>query len=308
MILLCGIPTESPIALVRDELDALGLSYAMFNQREFATMAMEFEISDNYVSGRLKLGDEIYRLEEFSGVYTRLMDDQSLPELKGEPQNSLRRRSCRSLHETLIRWCEVAPIRIVNRSSPMGSNFSKPYQSQLIRSLGFRVPETLITNDPSAVIEFFHRHHRVIYKSISSVRSIVQTLEAKDLSRLHQIKWCPVQFQEYIDGVNVRVHIIGTKAFATSIVTDVADYRYVHRLEGSTIELKESILPQDLEIRCIKLAQALELDFAGIDLKITPDRHAYCFEVNPSPAFSYFESNTGQPIARTLARYLAKEM
>lgn len=307
MILLCGIPTESPIALVRSELDDLELPYAMFNQRDFEAFAMEFEIAGNHVSGRLKLGSEDYRMDEFTGVYTRLMDDQSIPELKGEPENSPKRRYCRSLHETLIRWCEVAPIRIVNRYGPMGSNSSKPYQIQLIRGLGFLVPETLITNDPSMALDFFHRHQRVIYKSISSVRSIVQTMEARDLPRLHQIRWCPVQFQEYVEGTNVRVHVIGTKAIATSIITDVPDYRYAHRLEDSTIEVKETKLPVDVEKRCIGMAQALKLDFAGIDLKITPDQRVYCFEVNPSPAFSYFESNSGQPIARTLVRYLAGE-
>ena len=34
------------------------------------------------------------------------------------------------------------------------------------------------------------------------------------------------------------------------------------------------------------------LEFAGIDLKVTPDNEVYCFEVNPCPAFSYYENNT----------------
>jgi hypothetical protein len=40
-------------------------------------------------------------------------------------------------------------------------------------------------------------------------------------------------------------------------------------------------------------------------LKVTPDDEVYCFEVNPSPAFSYYEGNTGQPISRAVARHLA---
>ena len=45
--------------------------------------------------------------------------------------------------------------------------------------------------------------------------------------------------------------------------------------------------------------------FAGIDLKITPENHVYCFEVNPSPAFSYYESQTGQAISTAVADYLS---
>jgi glutathione synthase/RimK-type ligase-like ATP-grasp enzyme len=48
------------------------------------------------------------------------------------------------------------------------------------------------------------------------------------------------------------------------------------------------------------------LAFAGIDLKITPAGEIFCFEVNPSPDFSFYEANTGQPIASALARYLAR--
>ena len=40
-------------------------------------------------------------------------------------------------------------------------------------------------------------------------------------------------------------------------------------------------------------------------LKITPENYVYCFEVNPSPAFSYYESQTGQPISCAVADYLS---
>mgnify|MGYP006184765043 CR=1 FL=1 len=57
--------------------------------------------------------------------------------------------------------------------APMGSNSSKPFQAQLIRQYGFAVPETLITNNPEHVLAFRDKHKRIVYKSISGVRSIV---------------------------------------------------------------------------------------------------------------------------------------
>jgi glutathione synthase/RimK-type ligase-like ATP-grasp enzyme len=51
--------------------------------------------------------------------------------------------------------------------------------------------------------------------------------------------------------------------------------------------------------------QGLGLAFSGIDLRIAPDRSVYCFEVNPSPVYSYYESHTGQAISLALARYVA---
>ena len=43
--------------------------------------------------------------------------------------------------------------------------------------------------------------------------------------------------------------------------------------------------------------RTFDLLFAGIDLKQTPSGEFYCFEVNPSPGFLYYERHTGQPIS-----------
>lgn len=56
---------------------------------------------------------------------------------------------------------------------------------------------------------------------------------------------------------------------------------------------------------CVRLAQDLELPFAGIDLRETPEGDIVCFEVNPCPAYSYYEQRTGAPIARALVTWLA---
>ena len=213
------------------------------------------------------------------------------------------RRHARSFHEAFYRWLELAPGRIVNRSDPQGSNGSKPYQAQLIAQYGFRVPETLITNDPEAVRAFQRDHGAVIYKSISGVRSIVQQLDDADMERLEHIRWCPVQFQALVPGVDTRVHVIGHEVHATEIISDKLDYRYARR-NGGSATLRAVDLAPEIAARCVALARGLGLAFAGIDLKFTPDREVFCFEVNPCPAFSFYQANTEQPIAASLARYL----
>jgi glutathione synthase/RimK-type ligase-like ATP-grasp enzyme len=304
VILLCGIPSETPLARVREELERLNAPFVFFNQRRFAEMAMEFEIAGGQLNGWLQVAEHRYGLADFSAVYIRLMDDQRLPELAEEPWDSALRRRCRGVHDTLIRWCELTPALVVNRTAAMGSNSSKPYQAQIIREHGFAVPETLITNAPDLVRAFLERHQRVIYKSISGARSIVRILEADDGLRLERIRWCPTQFQAFVGGTDVRVHVIGDRVFATAIRTAAPDYRYA-ALQGSRADLEAIELPAELAVRCAGLAQALELPFAGIDLKITPEQQPYCFEVNPSPAFSYYEAASGQPIGEALASYLA---
>jgi hypothetical protein len=305
MILLCGIPTETPMALVSDALDSTGTPYVVLNQRKYASMKMSLDIQAGKPTGRLQLNGDSYSVDEFTGVFSRLMDYHHLPELQDAPADSPDLKFCGNLFETLTRWAEISPARVVNRIAPMGSNFSKPFQAQLIKRYGFEVPETLITNDPDLVRAFRARHGRIIYKSISGVRSIVQTLTDEDMMRIDNIRWCPTQFQAFVEGTNVRVHTVGDKVFATGINTEATDYRYAHRQSGDHAELRPVELSDDLAEMCVKLSAGLGLAFAGIDLKITPENQVYCFEVNPSPAFSYYESQTDQPISRAVADYLS---
>lgn len=303
MILVCGIPTEPPLEMVTRELEAVGAEYALLNQREVAHAEVDLDIQGGVAGGALTLPSGEYGLGEFSGVYHRLMDDRFLPELVDEPPGSRARAHSRAVHEALLCWMEIVDARVVNRPSPMTTNFSKPYQAQLIQRHGLRTPETLITNDPAAVTRFREEQGALIYKSISCLRSEVQMLGDEDLSRLGHIVWCPTQFQKWIDGIDVRVHVVGDRTFATSINTRAPDYRYASRRgQGLTVEPVE--LPDELARQCVDLSRGIGLAFSGIDLRITPEMDAYCLEVNPCPAFSYYEQSTGQPIAEAVVGYM----
>jgi glutathione synthase/RimK-type ligase-like ATP-grasp enzyme len=305
VILLCGIPTESPLAMVAERLRHAGLPFVVLSQRDFESSPFHYEIAAGRIEGELRTRGVRYQLGDVSAVYIRLMDDQQLPELANESAGSPRRQHARAWHDALTRWCEIAPIRVVTRVAAMASNASKPFQAHAILRHGFRIPDTLITSDPESVRAFAREHRRVVFKSTSGVRPMVRMLVEADMARLDRIRWCPVQFQAFVDGRNVRVHVIGSDVFATLISSDATDYRYAQRDGGEPATLEAVEISDDLADRCRALAADLDLPFAGIDLKVTPDDEVYCFEVNPSPAYSYYESQTGQPIARALASYLS---
>jgi glutathione synthase/RimK-type ligase-like ATP-grasp enzyme len=307
MILLCGIPSEPPLALVIEAVQALGVPYVVFNQRHFANASMLFEIQGGHLSGWLEIDGSGYPLEHIEGVYIRLMDYQMLPEFRELPEHSEHRRYAASLHEALTRWAEITPARVVNRMAPMASNGSKPFQAQLIQPYGFAVPETLITTDPDEVKAFRARHGRIIYKSISGVRSIVQVFSDDDLDRLERVRVCPTQFQACVEGPEVRVHVVGDEVFATQVHSQAIDYRYARQQVGEAAVLEPITLSPELAERCVRLSQGLGLAFSGIDLRLSPDGLVYCFEVNPCPGYSYYEANTGQPISAAVARYLAHQ-
>ena len=146
----------------------------------------------------------------------------------------------------------------------MASNESKPFQAQAIRAVGFMVADTLLTTEPQAARDFHAAHGEVVFKSISSVRSIATRLDDDALAHLDDVRWCPTQFQEHVPGTDVRVHVVGARVFASEIESDADDYRY----GDSTMRLYS--LPADVAERCLALAMNLGLEVTGIDLRRTP--------------------------------------
>jgi glutathione synthase/RimK-type ligase-like ATP-grasp enzyme len=178
----------------------------------------------------------------------------------------------------------------MNRNSDMASNMSKPYQAQWITRAGFKTPLTLISNDPDEVREFLRAHRQVVFKSISSVRSIVRTLSDIKVDDLDRIRYLPTQFQAYVPGVNIRVHVVGQEVFATEIQTEAVDYRYASRDE---VDLKMSpIALGEIEARCLQLSRDLNYR-CGIDLKRSPDR-LLLLRGKPVAGLCYYQSIPGK--------------
>jgi len=111
MILLCGIPSETPMRMVREQLAALGAETILFNQRNFARTAISYEVGDTGVSGTLRLDAREIPLVDIGAVYVRMMDDRALPELRGLPDAAPERAYCRGVHDALTRSSRE-PLRV----------------------------------------------------------------------------------------------------------------------------------------------------------------------------------------------------
>lgn len=315
MILVAGIPSEGPTRLVIEALAARGAGYVVFDQRRHADAVLELTVANHReggaISGFIQTAGAKVRLQDVRGIYLRMMDDDALLAAERPASNCAAAVRCRTLHRCIYSWAEMAPARVLNRASDMASNGSKPFQMQVARACGFDVPETLITNDPQEARTFIDDAwadgSEVIYKSISGVRSIVRTVQVDDLPRLDRVRWCPTQFQRRVEGTDLRVHVVGQRAFAVRIDSEAIDYRYAIREQLATPKMSCVELQPMVAARCVALAQALRLPLAGIDLRVTPDDSFVCFEANPSPAFSYYEEATGAPISQAIASYLAYE-
>jgi hypothetical protein len=253
------------------------------------------------ISASLRIRGESHDLASVTAAYLRPYRSCDLPGIASAGTESPAWKHAALVDDILTSWTEISPAFLVNPFPAMAANNSKPFQLEQIRQSGWSVPDTLITTDPEQAQIFWERHGEVIYKSVSGIRSQVSRLGPGHRERFADIGSCPTQFQRYIRGRDHRVHVVGNEVFACEICCEADDYRYPG--DGG-VEMRACLLPRDIEDRCRETARAAGLPFSGIDLRRTPEGEWFCFEVNPSPGFTYYESQTGQPIAQSVARLL----
>lgn len=289
MILVWGVPGDDPLDQVWGAVRQLRADAVLLDQRQVRHVDVRVG-RDGTVSGRVKSQDGTVGLDHVGAAYIR--PQQSLP--GREKDDAL-----------LVAWADLVPMTVLNRPAAMAANNSKPYQLAMLAALGFDVPDTLVTTDPEEALRFRERLGRVIYKSVSGVRSIVSELRDVQLARLTDVASGPTQFQEHVPGEDVRVHVVGDEVYATAVRSSADDYRYASRT-GYSLELAATDLPCAVAQQCRAAAIAMQLPLVGIDIRHTPDGRWVCFEANPSPGFTFYEHATGQPIADAIARLLIR--
>jgi len=305
MILVSGILGDGLIELMCARLNDMNYEYLFLDELRFPG---EFNItwspSRNGPTGSVSSPAATISLDDITGVYARYVQYRDGRHRDGisPGEEELIKAEYQS---SLMHLYDLLPCVVVNRVKASTSNDSKLYQQSLVASFGFHTPRTLVTTVPEEAVDFYHACARkVVYKSLSSVRSIVRRLEDTDLLRLERVKNCPTQFQELVEGVDIRVHTVGAAVFATELISEASDYRYASR-SGASLTARAIELPSEVASACVRLAESSGLMVAGIDLRRTPANRYFCFEMNPSPGFIFYERATGQPISEAVANLLS---
>ncbi len=304
MILVCGGLADIVTELVCSRIEHLGYEYRLLDLGRYPSgYTIDWRWEGAVPVGTISGPEWTLDLAEISGVYVRYLGAEGhLPPEAVPPDFSAAVLS--EGQAGLAALMEGLPCLVANRAAPSMANHSKPYQALAVRAAGLQTPRTLITGDPAAARAFYEEcAGDVIFKSISGIRSVVRRMEPRDLDRLPHLRHGPAQFQAYVPGDNIRVHTVGDTLFATRVRSVAVDYRYAPQ-QGGDVAMEPTTLPPGITAACQQLGLGAGLLIAGIDLKETPDGEYYCFEVNPSPGFAWYECQTGQPISTALADLL----
>lgn len=191
----------------------------------------------------------------------------------------------------------------------------KPHQLQLAASLGFDIPETLVTNDLTMAREFTAAGGFVgkplksgLVKGLESDRIIFTTrVNLADEHDPNALRAMPIILQREIPKqLDIRVTVVGQRVFAASIDSQVdpdtsVDWR---RTSAPDLPHAQHELPELLAARCVALTSRLGLRFGAIDFVLDPSGRYWFLEINPNGQWGWIQTRTGHPIAEAIVTEL----
>lgn len=187
----------------------------------------------------------------------------------------------------------------------------KPFQWTVARSVGLRVPRTLVTTNPQEARRFVEGIGvgRTVFKAfIASLGAWRETrlVEAGDMERLDLVRFAPVIFQEYVEGVDLRITVIGEDVFAAAIDARATSYPVDMRMVVGEAEVTPVQLPREVSDGLLALHRSLGLRYGAVDMRRTDDGGYLFLEVNPAGQWLFVERLTGLPISQALADELRR--
>jgi glutathione synthase/RimK-type ligase-like ATP-grasp enzyme len=194
---------------------------------------------------------------------------------------------------------------------------NKPRQLAKACKLGFRIPETVITNSAEHLAGFLRKSAAVAKPLRSALlkngvgESVIFTtrLSSMNIASEAGIKVAPFIIQrEIAKKFDVRVTVVGESVFATEIHSQDRDETQTDWRRGSYVDLNhhKHDLPDEIAEKCISLTRDFDLKFGAIDLILDQGGQYWFLEINPNGQWAWIQNRTGQPIAEAIVDELVK--
>lgn len=318
MILIITNKLDPHVDVVIQCLKTKDADFIRFNTEDFPQRcSFSWQTTDSVIDGQLSLpGGHKILLSQISSCWYRrpsppiASKDLITPQTKEFAEDEL---------TTLLKglWTYLSGCFWISYPPKIHQAESKIYNLKLATEIGFFIPRTLVTNDPQEAKDFFYAcQGKVINKvlgkgQVEYLRDYYFVYTHKvlpeDLDRIGSVKYVPTLFQEYIPkSVEIRVTVVGDKAFSCEIHSQaspktVDDWRHYDLDKVKHIAHQ---LPESIKSLCLKMAKELDLNFATLDLILTPDNNYVFLELNPNGQWLWIEQLTGLPISSAISNLL----
>ncbi|SEE97877.1 ATP-grasp ribosomal peptide maturase, SAV_5884 family [Streptomyces sp. 3213] len=189
----------------------------------------------------------------------------------------------------------------------------KPWQLRLAQRSGLPVPATLITTFPQAAREFSRRFPDLVVKPVSGAhpqdppRAVPTSRVAPDTD-FAAVAFGPTLLQRRIaKRADIRLTVVGDRLLAARMATapDADPAEVDVRFAAPAQPWHPAEVPPRIAEAVRTYLREAELAYGAFDFAEDGDGTWWFLECNQSGQFGFVEADTGQPIARTIAEWLA---
>ncbi|MEU5400728.1 ATP-grasp ribosomal peptide maturase [Streptomyces sp. NPDC005963] len=185
----------------------------------------------------------------------------------------------------------------------------KPAQLATANRVGFRVPATLITNDPAEAVAF-STTQPTVYKPLHAGSYEVDgepagiwasPVDPEEITE--SVKECAHLFQAQVSKTSdVRVVVVGSRFFCARITAPpgVVDWRSQYR----NLSYEKVPCPVEIQQAILRFLSEFGLRFGAFDFSVTADEAWWFLECNPNGQWAWLEEAAQLPIAMAIAELL----
>lgn len=314
---------ENSVSPIVSQLEKMGEKFYRFDTETFPTSKeakISFSGSIMSLSGYLKSGEDRVDLQRVKSVWYR----KPAGPLADKKLNGIYREFAEEESRAFLWSFYTATNEILWVNPPLISRYllehNKLYQLKVASSVGLKVPDTLLTNSPNELRDFFNENNGfIVVKTLKPAfvefnkgkPFFVYTnkVSSEHLNKyIEEVRLAPVLAQTYIKKkVELRVTIVKDKVFSCAIYSQDSP-RTLHdwrKYDFSRVKHEPYKLPIEVESRLLELMRRWGLYFGAIDMILTPDNEYVFLEINPNGQWGWIEALTRMPITKSLAELLA---
>ena len=191
---------------------------------------------------------------------------------------------------------------------------NKLYQLKIARDLGFKIPNTLVTNSKENLKTFYIENAKnVVIKPLSQSKInsnnetefiFTNALKEEHIQEITKYDLTPCIYQERIEKtIELRVTVVGEKVFSAGVNSQESEYTKIDWRKEKLEFFKEDI-PTEVKEKCILLVKSLNLKFGAIDLIKDKNGNYIFLEINPNGQWAWIENETGLEISDAIINEL----
>jgi glutathione synthase/RimK-type ligase-like ATP-grasp enzyme len=284
------------------ELIRRGLPYFRLNAEDIAGADFTFSLGVGKMESEIAIAPRKLALDQVRAIwYRRAIHPNPLGSALSAHERQFVAGEMRHLATALVLNTDALWVNPIDRVTTAEH---KLYQLEVARSVGFKVPRTLVSRDAKSLRDFANGNrsgtickpifHGLFFDGSARFSAYTRRIQPEDLEE-ETVTLCPVLLQEEIPrAADIRATMIGRDWFVAEIKGngDIVDWRS----PKSDVSYAVSNVSEDVRQKCCALLDRLGLVYGAFDFIRTPDGELVFLEVNPTGEWAWLEDRLGFPM------------